>query len=771
MQSHNPQESLCQNPAFSPAFREKTTYSDSSGAIFSMYITRAQKFDEENAENWKGGAEGILVFTGLFASTVAQFISSSFQSLQQDPNAITQSLLSQISQQLPGSPNSTSTTESPSVNAGSFKPPASAVFVNAVWIVSLVLSLTCALMATLLQQWARRYLQLTQRSHPPHVRAHIREYFALGAVKFRVSTFVEALPALLLISVLLFFSGLVVYAFRANNIVAFITLAIVGFCSVCYLALSLAPLICHDCPYQTPLSTLFWFFAQVIPFSVFSIAHYGAKFFCHTLGVGNTDIVERFRSRRINKKETFSRGMLSMLEDSAKRFSLDICRSALRRTLNLLDEDHELEDFVAGIPGLSESEALRTFDELSPNDGGRVVLAALPGPTSFNEQLPWSIVMLSHRAITSGLSELVRKRRTQACLKALYHIPGAIRDILAPYAAGTHYCLRILPLLNSSESLDLIKELWDTTNDDIALSVRCVAAAISAFIITPPEGVLDKFLPPGVQFIGGEKEPGSNLLSKRLHMDKNREHDDNAHHDAHHDDSAHDDSALHDDSARLQNIVLFLKDIRGAVESMDKDLWMRLDPGGSLLADVRAERTTLRVARHGAEYRSGIFKPHGKRTSLAFVLAVQHDLLALTLEILTRESVTGAAQVQRDAFQETFSELDRFMETERRKGHIIEIAEMVVEALRPVAQQLGLLASTPEPEPEPPNQLPMASSGAVSSSTAQGAGVDPEQELRAGDNGVTPDQLPLTSSGSASSLAMEGVTMAADAEILFHYPS
>ena len=62
MQSHDPQDSSCQNPGFSPAFREKTTYSDSSGAIFSMYISRAQKFDEENAENWKGGAEGILVF-------------------------------------------------------------------------------------------------------------------------------------------------------------------------------------------------------------------------------------------------------------------------------------------------------------------------------------------------------------------------------------------------------------------------------------------------------------------------------------------------------------------------------------------------------------------------------------------------------------------------------------------------------------------------------------------------------------------------------------
>ena len=49
-----------------------------------MYIGWAQKFDEENAENWKGGAEGIVLHysirlivclhahcfqTGLFAST------------------------------------------------------------------------------------------------------------------------------------------------------------------------------------------------------------------------------------------------------------------------------------------------------------------------------------------------------------------------------------------------------------------------------------------------------------------------------------------------------------------------------------------------------------------------------------------------------------------------------------------------------------------------------------------------------------------------------
>ena len=44
---------------------ENMTYDDSSGAIFSMYITQAQKLDEENVENWTGVADRILIFVRL----------------------------------------------------------------------------------------------------------------------------------------------------------------------------------------------------------------------------------------------------------------------------------------------------------------------------------------------------------------------------------------------------------------------------------------------------------------------------------------------------------------------------------------------------------------------------------------------------------------------------------------------------------------------------------------------------------------------------------
>ncbi|KAI0260427.1 hypothetical protein BC834DRAFT_831833, partial [Gloeopeniophorella convolvens] len=233
----------------------KVPYSDSSGAIFSMYLDKAQKVDDDKAENWRRSSEGILVFTGLFSGTVASFILSSYQNLQPDPDVITQSLLAQISRQL-ANPSSAADIPSASdiISQSSFRPSRSAVAVNSIWFLSLTLSLTCALGATLMQQWTLRYLQITRRNHAPHTRACIRGYLARGVDKFRVSVLVEALPTLLLASIFLFFVGLVIFIFDANHTVAFVTVSIVAFSFVTYIALTIMPLFFHDSPYLTPLS-------------------------------------------------------------------------------------------------------------------------------------------------------------------------------------------------------------------------------------------------------------------------------------------------------------------------------------------------------------------------------------------------------------------------------------------------------------------------------------------------------------------------------------
>ena len=153
----------------------------------------------------------------------------------------------------------------------------------------------------------------------------------------------------------------------------------------------------------------------------------------------------------------------------------------LARTLHWLNEDHELEEFVAGIPCLYESEAFATPGDNS-DDVQHNIPAALPGPTNFHVPLFWGIIGLAQRAITNDMSKLVSKfiqqRRARTCLRALYYIPGAIRDVLAAYAAGRHYCLKVSPFLNSLESLGIIDELWDSPVEEAALSARCAAAVI-----------------------------------------------------------------------------------------------------------------------------------------------------------------------------------------------------------------------------------------------------------------------------------------------------
>ncbi|KAI0260438.1 hypothetical protein BC834DRAFT_545285 [Gloeopeniophorella convolvens] len=243
------------------SFVSQETFSDSSGPLFSMYMSRAERYDKECADRWRGYADGILVFTGLFSATVAAFIIESYKNLQPDPEDTTTLLLAQMSQQLAGLSNGTHVPAISSAAFGQtpFHPPSSAIRVNILWLTSLLLSLACALLATLLQQWARRYLQLTQSNYALHKRARVRAFFAEGVHRFQFETAVEALPALLHLSVALFFAGLIIFLFDINHTVSYVVVSCIALTASAYFLCSFIPLLHHDSPYSTPLSTLLWF--------------------------------------------------------------------------------------------------------------------------------------------------------------------------------------------------------------------------------------------------------------------------------------------------------------------------------------------------------------------------------------------------------------------------------------------------------------------------------------------------------------------------------
>ncbi|KAI0032007.1 hypothetical protein K488DRAFT_50855, partial [Vararia minispora EC-137] len=118
-------------------------------------------------ESWQGDTDGILIFTGLFAATVATFLTQTYQVLSPSSSNIGADIMLQVSQQIAGLANGT---QLPAYSSAVFEPPLYAIWVNTLWFLSLFLSLTSALMATLMQQWTRRYLRAVQHRSTPHIR-------------------------------------------------------------------------------------------------------------------------------------------------------------------------------------------------------------------------------------------------------------------------------------------------------------------------------------------------------------------------------------------------------------------------------------------------------------------------------------------------------------------------------------------------------------------------------------------------------------------------
>ena len=396
----------------------------------------------------------------------------------------------------------------------------------------------------------------------------------------------------------------------------------------------------------------------MIIYYFFSVLYHGAKLFPKSWGEFKDRIAKSFCQQQKNMTQSLSGTIISKLKSSSEYIAIDTSKRTPTRTLHWLTEDRELEEFAAEIPGLYQSKAFfwvdaeGVFGDIQLTlDNIRPVLADLPGPRVFDAPLPWSIIRLAQRSTISNLSKPIQQKRTQACLRALYFIPGAIRDVLAVYAAGKCYCPKILPLLNSPESLEIIAELMkmpDGSNDDVALSVRCAAAVVAAFTITPPNGTLGS-----VRVTDGltwDKGPGRRFLTERLRDDLDASSDTTL--------EAAPDAAppfdLNSDTARLRNITRFLTDIKDILPDMNQQPWGP-DSVESILRQELFER------RHTTEYvlGGGMLDQPGNRTSPAFVPAAQQDLITLTLEILARDPVAHAEMPERERFRDARTWLEQ----------------------------------------------------------------------------------------------------------------
>ena len=294
--------------------------------------------------------------------------------------------------------------------AASFTAPTWAVWVNGLWFLSLVISITCAVLAALLQHWALRYLRVAHPRYSPHKRARIRAFYRNGVEQLHLPWVVEGLPLLLHISLFLFFAGLSVFLFSVNYTIFKAVITWVALCVVVYAYLTVLPIRRKNSPYSAPLSAMV------------SVCFTGIR-------SGFYQLIERFprlvqpfvmhfpnhSPAGVHLQGFFSHSMTKTAEEFALHLGPDIDYESLTWTFDSLDEDKELEKFFEGIPGLCDSKALPAAQLNFIKRQERIFSSAL--------------IDFMNRTLSSNLiSENIKRRRINICTKVV-----EVTSLLGPW--------------------------------------------------------------------------------------------------------------------------------------------------------------------------------------------------------------------------------------------------------------------------------------------------------------------------------------------------
>ena len=205
----------------------------------------------------------MILKTGLFAATVAAFILEGYKQLSPDSGEQSVALLSQL---LAVAVNGSSSTPTTIPAPAPFIATSPAILANALWFSSLLISLFCALLSTLAQQWSRDYVRDINKRRVLHdslmTRVYDHIFIRMGINRYGMDQLVSWIVALVHLSVFLFATGLAVFLFPINTAVASVALSVLGTFSLLYWVASLLPLLDKSCPYRTPLTYLlayaFW---------------------------------------------------------------------------------------------------------------------------------------------------------------------------------------------------------------------------------------------------------------------------------------------------------------------------------------------------------------------------------------------------------------------------------------------------------------------------------------------------------------------------------
>jgi Family of unknown function (DUF6535) len=287
------------------------------------------------------------------------------------------------------------------------------------WLISLVLSLTSALIATLLQQWARRYVEMPNRPSEPSHRARVRSFLFLGTEIYRMRFAVQIAPTLLHLSVYLFFAGLVIVFRTINQSVAIAVEVSVGVFGVAYIALSILPCLDVRCPYRTPMSYFLWYPTHAF-LSFTAICLHSLVELLHEC------LVKPGYGDSTTRRQSILVGWLDSREKAIKthwRYIKDgIGKSIIKSAVDAQGGDRNIVTRLFNLLAMSDKNKLRKFAASIQREK---VLDLIPGVKSGKIVLQEPLRILLQSCAGTGVpgpDEEMHRRSLLVCLDAVHNI-------------------------------------------------------------------------------------------------------------------------------------------------------------------------------------------------------------------------------------------------------------------------------------------------------------------------------------------------------------
>jgi hypothetical protein len=231
----------------------------------------------------------------------------------------------------------------------------------------------------------------------------MRAFFADGADKMHIPWAVEGLPALLHLSVFLFFGGLAIFLFNIDHGVFGSVIWWIGLFSIVYGLITVMPIIRYNSPYHSPLSRSVWFLYTGTNYVLVKVLLKFRK--------GRTiETIVRLNNSKDRYRGWILGGVEKAAEETVSKRSSEIDTQIFDWTLGVLGEDESLEKFFEAIPGLFTSKRVKHL--------GRDF------PRRLFETFWYALTTFRHRTLTSNsVTESVKSRRLVICRDIMSVMP------------------------------------------------------------------------------------------------------------------------------------------------------------------------------------------------------------------------------------------------------------------------------------------------------------------------------------------------------------